>query len=358
MFIHQGVLPEDQEVLTTFINNRPFVHQLDVILANSEEAADLVLPLTTSYFKIKVTFSTIFEIFTSRYRSPAVIHMITRSECAPLLSTTTTALTVGDFETEDVWCLDSRGILSLLLTSSTHERLGISGGTRIAALGHKISFLIKLDLRDTSSSLAMRSRECLTQWDSRREDAGEGLWEVLLSTDSSFTAADLGTKVTVNPEYHTISHAHIPPSVLPFIKSDKPDNAEATAELFEWLGLACLGSQCLDINGAVNSYTASYDPPQGSTIGTIYHIRWLGFLSPAFVSLVVNEILSRSEGIRGISVLTFDALLSRTSSVGGTNQGEDAWSLIAAEGTHAPQDRTIHWLLAERNSFRTSMQVK
>jgi len=108
----------------------------------------------------------------------------------------------------------------------------------------------------------------------------------------------------------------------------------------------------------VNSYTASYDPPHGSTSGTIYHLRWLGFLSPAFVRIVVNKILSRSKGIRGISVLTFDAPLSHTSSVGGMNKREDAWSLIAAEGTHDSQDGTIHWLLAERSSFRTSMQVK
>jgi hypothetical protein len=34
---------------------------------------------------------------------------------------------VGSLATEDVWCLDTRGILSLSLAKDTYERLGIVG---------------------------------------------------------------------------------------------------------------------------------------------------------------------------------------------------------------------------------------
>jgi hypothetical protein len=104
----------------------------------------------------------------------------------------------------------------------------------------------------------------------------------------------------------------IPSGVLPSVQSEA--SHEELSALFEWVGLACLGSQrsapllhgsstaliiasChylrLHVNDAASSYVASYDPPAGSSVGDLTHPRWTGFLTPAFVHSILNEVLSR-----------------------------------------------------------------
>jgi len=111
---------------------------------------------------------------------------------------------VGDFRTEDAWCLDTRGILSLSLTRTTYERLGINAELQSKTPRNQIRpresptpnrileiqltllifIVIHIDLKD-KTSLSIGAKERLKEWDSRREAAGEGGWQVLLSSDFS-----------------------------------------------------------------------------------------------------------------------------------------------------------------------------
>ncbi|KAF8497679.1 hypothetical protein JB92DRAFT_2987006 [Gautieria morchelliformis] len=324
MQLKAGAVPQNTENLEKIIDKHPFTHQLDVILTAEERARSLVA-LETSYYRTKATFSDLYLAFSA--------------------SSTTTAFTLGS-PTTDAWCLD-RGILSLSLTQDTYERLGIGVGTRVGSVGCNSRFLVQLDLHDRTSPLAVRARGCLQQWDIRRatEEDQEG-WDVLLHPVPEAPSPE--AKQNVRALLQTTANVFTP-QAFPAISSD--DVHEDLAEFFEWVGLASLGSQRLLVGDSVNPYAASYEPPLGSSVAKIFHLRWSGFLSPAFVHCILKEVLERSDGVRAMSALSFDAPVSPASCSGAAPGGENVWTLIASEarvpGSASSETR---WALVENTS--------
>ena len=87
-------------------------------------------------------------------------------------------------------------------------------------------------------------------------------------------------------------------------EEDMEDWNEEVHSLIEWVGMACLGAQRyawlsksvsvfineprrLKINDRVDPYVALYEPPS-SQPGNLTHIQWQGFISPAFVQIVID----------------------------------------------------------------------
>jgi len=159
-----------------------------------------------------------------------------------------------------------------------------------------------------------KRKRFLEDWDKRRAVAlGDeaGLWEVLYcSTDPkvspTYTPQE-GQMRQVKCERRELRDVHVPlptgtlVSSQPVLKSTKRSVEEEEAledwnhkiaELFEWVGMACLGSQRLYANDRVDPYVCVYEPPTPSRIQNVTHLRWRGLLCPNFVQEVLDTIIS------------------------------------------------------------------
>lgn len=88
-------------------------------------------------------------------------------------------------------------------------------------------------------------------------------------------------------------------------EDDTEDLQDEVSNYFEWIGLACLGSERygwyqetatvrwindlrLKANDKPSPYVAIYDVPSPHDVGTVTHFSCRGFLSPSYIEQVVN----------------------------------------------------------------------
>ncbi|KLO07422.1 hypothetical protein SCHPADRAFT_836759, partial [Schizopora paradoxa] len=198
------------------------------------------------------------------------------------------ALSLGSID-EDTWCIDNRGVLSLLLSKETYESLGLIGVECSEGHGQKFH------LYDRTSKQIAKAKVSIKLWDERRSSSAESMWSVAFHTSNRTSKES-----AVTCDIHKLSSIIIPksPSIHPPPSNTTgPERDESledwnssTAELFEWTGMACLHSQRLNANDSVHSYVSSYEPPQPNYIGDLVHLRWCGLLSPTFVKSILNAI--------------------------------------------------------------------
>jgi ribonuclease P/MRP protein subunit RPP40 len=139
-----------------------------------------------------------------------------------------------------------------------------------------------------------------------REQTG-GQWDVLLSSPLLASSS----MYSVRPQQRTQSHS------APIVHlSAKPKDPYASLEweenihaLFEWTGMACLGSQRsvhiaddsksmwlsdptrLEVNDRVDQYVSTYEPPTPSAISHGAHLMWCGFMSPSHVQHILDTLV-------------------------------------------------------------------
>lgn len=130
---------------------------------------------------------------------------------------------------------------------------------------------------------------------------------------------DGGQMRQVGCERTELKDVHVPSptrtlSSRPHVKSTKKSIEEEEAledwnreigQLFEWVGMACLGSQRLYVNDRINPYVGVYEPPTSSCIHNVTHLRWRGLLCPNFIQEVLDTIISSMETIRTVSHPSF-----------------------------------------------------
>ena len=180
----------------------------------------------------------------------------------------------------------------------------------------------------------------------------------------------------VKPLLQTSFDILVPPPALPSLQSETA-HEELTA-LFEWVGLACLGSQrSAPANWILIFSTRHYvgftsrtaqvlilrptTLPRGPPLDTspisvgldFFHpYSWIPFsnkFSGMFCRIVTRQVIIHRSILRydslnlaAITAVTFDGPVSYISSSGATQGGESAWSLVASQ-----QGAEINWILAE-----------
>lgn len=146
-----------------------------------------------------------------------------------------------------------------------------------------------------------KRKKALQDWDRWREQDGLGKWDVIFCHVSGLGSVntDESQQYEVKPQIRKSSFIHIPTlSSIRTAWSQESDSREtqewhqSIADLFEWVGMACLGAQRLEANDRVDPYVSVYSPPSPSQVGTITHLRWRGLLSPAFVKLAIDSVIS------------------------------------------------------------------
>ncbi|KAG6840569.1 hypothetical protein C0991_005758 [Blastosporella zonata] len=291
-----------------------------------------------------------------------------------------------DANSDDVWCVDPRGLLTLLVEKDTYERVGLVG-KRLPFKAHKDYFVIRLPLQKNAESAAniARRNEVLKAWDARRERDGLGAWNVVYcSNDPSLPepafaelqACDVVCQGTKSDDVHIPSlslrrrpsaGASASDGQTPTTDDDDIEDWDAEmATLFEWIGMASLGSQRLRANDRVDPYAALYECPSPSYVGSVRHLRWSGFIGPTFLQSVVDLALASVKSPRTndttpevkpfVAITAHKCAASPVSYISPSSSpqdrparlpradGEDTWCLFATPGA---ESRSIDWALVE-----------
>ncbi|KIK01456.1 hypothetical protein K443DRAFT_564736 [Laccaria amethystina LaAM-08-1] len=280
------------ENVASIASTHPFTQQLDLVFPSDPTLVTALSKLETRYAKGKTTLSNVInsaDVFVNSVEPESTVLMLSTND------------------DDDVWCIDPRGVLTLSVAKETYEQLGLLGEP-LPFNNHEDQHVIHLPLQrnaDSAKNLAKRKR-AIEGWDKRREE----LWDVvycsnsydLNSTPDFIPEGGQVSYVPVPCERRELKDVHIPLlNIKPRPKVSKSDdddndvmdewNRDAGA-LFEWIGLACLGSQRLSANDRVDPFVALYDPPSPSWIGNVTHLRWRGLLSPSFVQRVLEAALN------------------------------------------------------------------
>ncbi|KAF9266987.1 hypothetical protein L218DRAFT_921838 [Marasmius fiardii PR-910] len=314
----------------------------------------------------------------------------------------------GNSATEDVWCIDNRGVLTLSVCEGTYQRLGLVGERvkfgkarekRMGAQGDG-RYVITLPLQPHVESERNRARrnECLRRLEERRlrerdfsEDGHALTWTILCSPAdeeilSRFVAEHLEESEAeirdISYEFVRRENVKIPIFQIPErpkpsreldgqskVEDSTEDYEESIGQLLEWIGMAGLNSQRLQANDRVDPFIAVYEPPSRSRIGSLTHVKWTGLLSPSFVQSVIDFVMTHihspstsSPDPHWLSVVghacTWSPICyippSLLDSPGGApirdpSRGEeDTWCLVVTlDPTSTSEEGKERWLLAE-----------
>ncbi|KAJ7781979.1 ribonuclease P 40kDa subunit-domain-containing protein [Mycena maculata] len=355
--ISTGDVPNHK--IQSLASAHPFTQQLNVVFPANEATQSALSTLETAYVKATVELSSVFA------------QARTFVQCDP--PSTLTILST-DPHTDDSWCLDPRGLLTLHLSPESYQTLGPTG-KKLPFKAHAEKHTVALPLVPNPESVSNQAKTpwdaALAAWDQRRAQAGEGPWSVLYCANDERATARFandnkhGELVRrVRCDVRTAQNVRVPVVSLPARPNADIDAGGAVEDweadmgsLFEWMGLAGLGAQRLHANDRVDPYVAVYDSPAPSVVGDVTHLRWRGFLSPVFVQSVIDAVVSSTSSPQFVSITSHAFPAAPVSYIPQTKDGkpaakspprvpnpdgEDAWCMIVAR-----QVDSTRWCFAE-----------
>ncbi|CAL1714311.1 unnamed protein product [Somion occarium] len=330
------------------------VRKLDVVIPSSTDLEDKLKNLTTSYHSQKTALVDFVEFASSFIRKYSV-------------SSSLLALGKPAHDSDDVWCIDTRGLLTLAVGKETYEQLGLVGKHlpwKPWEDTHVIRIFLSGDVPKTHevkihswSPYGSKQKAALKVWDQRR-----GPWDAIYtSTQPEFAPPDVEgpKKHTAIPSIRHLTDVKIPSFDLQSLHQrqnhgvDLDDRQDKITAYFEWVGMACLGSERLRSGDNVDPYLAVYDPPLSLQVGNLTHLRWSGLLPPEFVQKILDVIVhSPFAAFAAHSVPTSPVAYispppqSQSSVRAPRAESEDTWSILlrsdGADGTNG-----VRWILAE-----------
>ncbi|KIJ65538.1 hypothetical protein HYDPIDRAFT_130784 [Hydnomerulius pinastri MD-312] len=271
VMISSGSLPSPR--IDRLAACRPFIQQIDVVFPSSALLYEALSSLETTYFRGQFTLSELYEY---------ACHVPTQNVLVSFK-----ALPLNS-DGEDAWCVDPRGILTLCVSKAVYERLGLVGN-KLPFKGRSDQYSIQIPLRKEMESVAVRARQkaALNAWDSLRDDEGLGKWDVAYKTGPSGGNSHQVVEVKAHIRHEENVH-------IPVINTAQPagesleDRQERLSDLFEWVGMACLGAQRLKANDRIDPYVAVYEPPMSSRVANITHLRWRGLMDSTFIQSMIT----------------------------------------------------------------------
>lgn len=277
------------------------------------------------------------------------------------------AVSALDATTDIVFSLDSRGLLTFVVDKPTYERLGIVG-TPMRWSGCKDMYLIQCALTEgVPDDPATRK---VHRYGSKQQaalaalDVDHGPWRILYhlrSVGATLQLLDGSVEHVVKPAVSRTAHVHVPEPVLrscPNSEDDLEDWNDDMSTLFEWVAMACLGSQRLSVNDRCDPYIALYTPPSPSRLHHVTHISWRGLLSSQSTQAIVDQVLNFSLSQPAFAAVTIHGVTTAPVTYISPSsplqtpirlprpESEDTWSLLVS--SHDARKRnTCNWVLAE-----------
>lgn len=274
VMLTNGALPSVQ--LDRHCAAHPFTQQLDIVFPASDELEKALTSLKPTYCKRHCTLLEFLDF---------------ASNCP---GGNITALPSTPDSCVDTWCIDPRGVLTLCVSKSLYEQLGLIG-KRLPFKGCSEQYVIRIPVRQETQSVAVRAKQkaALKLWDELRE-TGPGKWEVLYCpADAQPGTSESHEGVIVQPQIRHSTDILVPvPALAPSPEESTEDWDEHIGDLFEWVGMACLGAQRLKANDRVNPYVAVYEVPAPSYIGDVTRITWTAFLHQSFIKDALDTVTS------------------------------------------------------------------
>ncbi|EIW58568.1 uncharacterized protein TRAVEDRAFT_168163 [Trametes versicolor FP-101664 SS1] len=322
--------------------------EVDVVFPSCPALEDALLKLSAVYWRCECTLSNFLD-FAKTYVSQTA------------LESEVVALGPAGATDEDVWSLDSRGILTLVVGKETYEVLGLVGEA-LPWKEHAEMHVIHVSLRGSRPAadsmktwLAYGPKEvaAIRRWDSHR-----GPWKVLYYCDRVDVAMSGAIRHEMSRTIRKFDRVRIPDVRRDVILSHANDAADEWEEnisaLFEWAGMASLGSPRISANDRCDPYIAVYAPPEPSRVGDVTVIRWNGFIPSSFIQQVLENISSPNlpppnfVAVTGqcIGTSPVSYLPSEPSKAPPLRaprpDAEDTWSLL-----YVKEDAGSAWVLAE-----------
>ncbi|KAK7677581.1 hypothetical protein QCA50_019392 [Cerrena zonata] len=340
--------PTPQAYLT---HNR--VLQLDIIVPFSPDLRDKYAGLVPRYYSQRNTLSKFVEF--------AISHFEKYSALSKLL-----ALGQSSSDTDDVWCLDYRGVLTLTVGKETYEELGLTGkplSWKECRDKHVVHIYLSESAPNNDEakaqgwhSLGAKQKGFLKSWDQRR-----GLWDIRMTFDQEITPSNNELSLQeMTPIVRQMNNTKIPQFNLEYASQqsntddERSDWNEEVQAYFEWVGMACMGSERLQNEDDVDPYLAVYDPPLSFRVGDLLHVRWTGLLHPTFINRALDLSLeSPYAALVGQSVATSPVTyispppLSQSQPRAPREDSEDTWALLFSHTNNSNNSSDVRWVLAE-----------
>ncbi|KAF8632915.1 hypothetical protein AX15_001638 [Amanita polypyramis BW_CC] len=352
--------------LSTLASSHPFTQRLEILFPENPALEFALAQNKACYAKGIYKLSELVE------NAEAFIHALESQSKFLMLST--------EKNVDDAWCIDSRGIVTIFLSKETYEQFGIVGKQLPFKKRAKDERVVQFSLRKGTDTPGNAARRCtaLTAWDKRREEEmGLSGWQVVYCRDdpgtishplsSSENPNDVEVR-EVTSHVRKLQGVYVPGVKLRSFPSASEEESEEWNEeihgLFEWVGMACLGSQRLNLNDRVDPYVALYEPPP-SKPGNLTHIQWQGLLCPAFVQGVIDTVISfldqPEHNLPFVSIVGHSATKTPLAYISPKNtslfptasetlrvpkdDSEDSWCLYAK--SRSTGEENIDWVLAE-----------
>ncbi|CAK5281810.1 unnamed protein product, partial [Mycena citricolor] len=277
--VSYGDLPGS--MIANLAGKHPFTQQLDVIFPADDTLAAALSVLEATFMEGSMELSSLAE----KIESFVVVNDQWSSEFS--------ALSV-DPHTDDTWCIDTRGLLTLYLSDESYQQLGLTG-KKVPFKNH-LEHVVSLPLQPGATSEQTRRKRdgMLRAWDDRRKREGLEPWSVLLnSAPTQISGAPTLTQKIARCNITTTRNIRAPQVSLRARPKDPEPGEDWDEEmhmLLEWIGMAGLGAQRLAANDQVDPFVSLYEVPAPSQVADLTRLRWTGFLSPTFVRSLLEVV--------------------------------------------------------------------
>ncbi|KAL4245866.1 Ribonuclease P protein subunit Rpp40 [Abortiporus biennis] len=319
--------------------------KIEVVFPASEELEANLRNLKTTYYKCETSLTNFIDFVTST---------------GGLDEGNDTMIALGSPShlDNDVWCIGSTSLLVLSVGKETYEQLQLTSSFKFPWKGYDNLRYIMYNINDKLPlwNLKKKEKESIKAWDQRR-----GPWNITYHYDD-IKATNIqhipgAQKFEVVPEVRQTADVRIVDgfSVKKRPERDNEDQVrdweEECSELFEWVGMACLGSDRLRTNDKPDPYLAVYDPSLHMRAGRLTHIKWTGLLSSTFTKQVLDCLLDVpfacvvAHGVPTSPVGFSKEMLTQPSIRVPRPDSEDTWSIVlTSEGNDSENGK---WIMAE-----------
>ncbi|KAI0642231.1 ribonuclease P 40kDa subunit-domain-containing protein [Trametes meyenii] len=326
--------------------------KVDVVFPSCAALEEALLQLRASYWRCECGLGD-FLAFAKPYINENALesNIVARGRAGP--------------SSDDVWSLDSRGFLTAVVGKETYEILGVVGEP-LPWKGHGDKHAIRISLRaarpkaqSTKTWLAygVKEENVIREWDTKR-----GPWKIFYHCVGAENMPPNNIRSELKISVQKRDNVYIPhledkSMLVRCGRTEEETDAwgESMSSLFEWVGMACLGSPRISVNDRCDPYIAVYTPPEPSSIGSLTCMRWSGLIPPSFVRDIMDQISS-------INLASPPPFIAVTAQCIGTSpvsylppdtskapplrlpreDAEDTWSLV-----YARDDGERWWVLAE-----------
>ncbi|KAJ2883688.1 hypothetical protein H4R27_002588 [Coemansia aciculifera] len=283
-FVTLSLLSSKKKEHLKCIKTHAFNYRCTIIAPESADIEQLVKAHANCYYRVTLKLSDLID--------PAFIAEFVKKN-------TLIALSLGRrIDTDDVFAIDGHGTLILSVCKDTYESLGIVGTQAEVPLERGSRFVIKIDLR----AACMVPEKKYYQ----RIKAGfdtvlnEGI-EFLVGYYDAETGGSLNFDVpgaaqcTPVVEEHTVADALVPQlsELLAAKGKAAEDWIERAQDVFEWVGLATLGSSQVT-SPVTDSEVCEYAVSEPYTKANLRVVSISGMLSPMAISAMAHSLATQA----------------------------------------------------------------